>query len=144
MNLLLNIIANVRHAWLCECAVCAMRKKMKLISDGGDSGGKKCKWGYGGVWRSLRLAGVWSQAVGFVFVRVAGVWLQSPWRCDRPNSVMNCGFLPVDRLFRAGSKHSPQRPVLKNPQSVLPLTRETKFYTNTKQQVTVEVLCTAT
>jgi hypothetical protein len=27
---------------------------------------------YGEVWRSLRLAGVWSQAVGFVLVRLAG------------------------------------------------------------------------
>jgi hypothetical protein len=54
-------------------------KKLKLISDGGDSGRKKCKRGcgdaYGGVWRSLRLVGVWSQAVGFVFVRLAGIWL---------------------------------------------------------------------
>jgi hypothetical protein len=59
-----------------------MRKKMKLSFDGGDSGSKKCKRGYGGayggVWRSLRLVGVWSQAVGFVLVRLAGIWLQSP------------------------------------------------------------------
>jgi hypothetical protein len=27
---------------------------------------------YGGVWRSLRLAGVWGLAVGFVAVRLAG------------------------------------------------------------------------
>jgi hypothetical protein len=48
-----------------------MREKLKLSSDGGDYGSKKCKRGcggaYGGVWRSPRLAGVWSQAVGFVF-----------------------------------------------------------------------------
>jgi hypothetical protein len=25
------------------------------------------------------LAGDWSQAVGFVLVRLAGIWLQSPW-----------------------------------------------------------------
>jgi hypothetical protein len=54
-----------------------MRKKLKLISDDGVSGGKKCKRGYcgayGGVWRSLRLAGVWSQAVGFVLVLLAGI-----------------------------------------------------------------------
>jgi hypothetical protein len=35
-------------------------KKLKLSSDGGDCGGKKCKRGYGGaydgVWRSVRLA----------------------------------------------------------------------------------------
>jgi hypothetical protein len=59
-----------------------MRKKLKLSSDGGDSGSKKCKRGYdgayGGIWRSLRLAGVWSQAVGFVLVRLAEIWLQSP------------------------------------------------------------------
>jgi hypothetical protein len=36
-----------------------MRKKLKLISDGGDFGSKKCKRGHGGacggVWRSLEL-----------------------------------------------------------------------------------------
>jgi hypothetical protein len=36
-----------------------MREKIKWSSDGGDTGG---------VWESLRLAGVWSQAVGFVLV----------------------------------------------------------------------------
>jgi hypothetical protein len=51
-------------------------KKIKLSSDGGDSVSKKLKRGCvgacGGVWRSLRLAFVWSQAVGFVLVRLAG------------------------------------------------------------------------
>jgi hypothetical protein len=50
---------------------------MKLSSDGGDSGSKKSKRGYDGandgVWLSLRLAGVWSQAVGFVLARLAGI-----------------------------------------------------------------------
>jgi hypothetical protein len=50
-------------------------------SDGGDSGSRKCKrdYGgvYGGVWLTLRLAGIWSQAVGFELVRLAGIWLQS-------------------------------------------------------------------
>jgi len=50
---------------------------LKLSSDGGYSGIEKCKLGYvsacGWVWRSLRLTGVWSQAVGFVLVRLAGV-----------------------------------------------------------------------
>jgi hypothetical protein len=57
-------------------------KKFKVSSEGGDSGSKKCKRGYGGahggVWRSVRLAIVWSQAVGFVLLRLAGIWLQSP------------------------------------------------------------------
>jgi hypothetical protein len=52
-------------------------KKLKLSPDGGDSGSKKCKRGYGGVyggvWRSLRLARVWSQAVGFLLVWFATV-----------------------------------------------------------------------
>jgi hypothetical protein len=47
-------MVNIRHAWLDECAVRAIRKKMKLSSDGGDSGSKKCKWDYddacGVVW----------------------------------------------------------------------------------------------
>jgi hypothetical protein len=54
-----------------------MRKNLKLSSDGGDFGRKKCKRGcggaYGGVWRSLRLAGIWSKAVCFVLVRLAGI-----------------------------------------------------------------------
>jgi hypothetical protein len=52
---------NIRHSWLDEFAVSAMRKNLELISDGGDSGSKKFKRGYGGVWRCLRLAGVWSR-----------------------------------------------------------------------------------
>jgi hypothetical protein len=52
---------------------CAVREMWeKLSSDGGESGSKKCKRGYGGaygvIWRSLCLAGVWSQVVGFVLV----------------------------------------------------------------------------
>jgi hypothetical protein len=58
-----------------------MRKKLKLSSDGGVCGSKKCKRGYGdtygGVWRSLHLAEIWSQAVSFVLVRLAVIWLQS-------------------------------------------------------------------
>jgi hypothetical protein len=54
-----------------------MRTALKLSSDGGDSGGKKYKrgyaGGYGGIWRSLRLAGVWSQAADFVQVRSVAV-----------------------------------------------------------------------
>jgi hypothetical protein len=45
-----------------------MWKKLKLSSYDGDSGGKKCKQGYGWVWHSLHLAGVWTQAIGFVLV----------------------------------------------------------------------------
>jgi hypothetical protein len=79
-----NIIASVRQTWLYECAVRAKWEKLKLSSDDGDSGSKEWKRGYysayGGVWRSLRLAGVWSQAVGFVLVSLAGIWLQSSWR----------------------------------------------------------------
>jgi hypothetical protein len=59
-----------------------MPKKLKLISEDNDSGSKKYKRGhggaYGGIWRSLFLAEVWSQAVGFVLERLAGIWLQSP------------------------------------------------------------------
>jgi hypothetical protein len=59
-----------------------MRKKLKLSSDGGDSGTKKYKRGYGGayggVWRSLRLAEDKSQAVGFVLLPLVGIWFQSP------------------------------------------------------------------
>jgi hypothetical protein len=59
-----------------------MRKKFKLSFDGDDADSKKCEKGYGsaygGVWRSLRLERVWSQVVGFVLVRLAGIWLQSP------------------------------------------------------------------
>jgi hypothetical protein len=53
--------------------------KMKLSLGSGDSVSKKFKRGScGGVcaWRGLR-----GQTVGFVLVRLAGIWLQSPWRC---------------------------------------------------------------
>jgi hypothetical protein len=57
-----------------------MRKEINY--DGGDSGSKKykrdCGGAYGGVWGSLRLAGFWNQAIGFVLVHLAGIWLQSP------------------------------------------------------------------
>jgi hypothetical protein len=53
-----------------------MRKQLKLISDGGDSASKKCKEGYGGVWPSLHLVGVWSQAVGSVLVVLCLCWWQ--------------------------------------------------------------------
>jgi hypothetical protein len=48
------------------------RNKLKLSSDGGDCGSKRWKrdygGAYGGVWRSLRLAGVWSlKSVGKFF-----------------------------------------------------------------------------
>jgi hypothetical protein len=55
-----------------------MWKKLKLSSDGGNSDSKKFKHGYGGVWQSLRLVDVWSQAVSFVLVCLTGIWLQSP------------------------------------------------------------------
>jgi hypothetical protein len=53
-----------------------MRKKMKLICDGDDwyQETHMRLW-----WRPcLDLAGVWSQAVGFVFALLAGIWLQLP------------------------------------------------------------------
>jgi hypothetical protein len=58
-----------------ECAVRVVWKKLKLSSDCGDSGSEKYKLGHGGtygrVWRSL-------DSGGFVLVRLAGIWLQSP------------------------------------------------------------------
>jgi hypothetical protein len=66
---------SVMFYWKCAPFM-RCRKKFKLISDGGDSGSKRCKRGYSSTY-DLRLAGVWSQAVGFVVVRLAGIWLQS-------------------------------------------------------------------
>jgi hypothetical protein len=87
-----NIIANIRDARLYECAVRAMRKKLKLSSDSGSSDSNKCKRGNGGacggVWRSLRLArvGVWSLESG-VRSQESGcrlcVWQESGFsRCE--------------------------------------------------------------
>jgi hypothetical protein len=42
-----------------------MRKELKLNPDTGDSSSKKYKRDDIGVWRSLRFAEVWSQAVSF-------------------------------------------------------------------------------
>jgi hypothetical protein len=55
-----------------------MLKTLKRISDGADCGNKKCKRSYGGVRRSLRLAGVWRWAIGFFLVGLVEIWLQSP------------------------------------------------------------------
>jgi uncharacterized membrane protein len=61
---------------------CDAEKKIKLSSDGNDSGSNKCKRGYGGayggVWGSLHVVVFWSQVFGFVLVSLAGIWLQSP------------------------------------------------------------------
>jgi hypothetical protein len=49
-----------------------MRKN--ISSDCGDSGSKKYKRGYGGIygeiWQSSRFAKAWSQVVGFVLLRI--------------------------------------------------------------------------
>jgi hypothetical protein len=42
-----------------------VREKLKLNSNAGDSGSKNCKQGSPWFCRSLRLVGVWSQAVCF-------------------------------------------------------------------------------
>jgi hypothetical protein len=68
---------NIRRAWLYKCAIRATRKKLKLSSDGGDSGSKECKRGcggaYGGDWRSLGLEGFCNlQSGGRVCVRALG------------------------------------------------------------------------
>jgi hypothetical protein len=42
-----DIIVNVRHTWLEECTVRAMRRNLKLISEDGDSGNEKWKRNYG-------------------------------------------------------------------------------------------------
>jgi hypothetical protein len=48
-----------------------------VSSDGGESGSEKCKRDPGGsnsgFWRSLRLAGIWRQAVVFMLVRLAEI-----------------------------------------------------------------------
>jgi hypothetical protein len=65
-------------------------KKLKLISDGGDHGSKKkaVRRLWWRLWWGLvesAFGGVWNQAVGFVLVRLAGIWLQSvsKWRFRR-------------------------------------------------------------
>jgi hypothetical protein len=56
------------------------RNKLKLSSDGGNSGKKECKQSYGGafggVWWRLRLSGVWNQAFSFVLGRLALILLE--------------------------------------------------------------------
>jgi hypothetical protein len=59
-------------------------RKLILTSEGGDSCSKKVKrdygGAYGGVWWSLLLATVWSQAVGLLLVGSVEIWIQLPWR----------------------------------------------------------------
>jgi hypothetical protein len=58
------VTAHVLRAWMYECAAYTVLKELKISSDCGESGSKKCKRGcggtYGSVWRKLRLAGIWS------------------------------------------------------------------------------------
>jgi hypothetical protein len=53
-----------------------MRRKLKLSSDGGDLRGKKCKQDCWRLWWNLAKfalgTAIWSQAVNFVLVRLAG------------------------------------------------------------------------
>jgi hypothetical protein len=78
-NLSVANTSHVRHVWLQECTFRSKKRKLELHSDGGNSCSMKCKWGYGstcgGVWRSLRFAGVYRQAVGFVLVSLAEIWV---------------------------------------------------------------------
>jgi hypothetical protein len=71
-----NIIVIVRQALQHECTVPAIRNKLKLSSKVKDSGSNKYKrgyrYGYGEVWRGLRMERDWSQAVVS-----AGISLQS-------------------------------------------------------------------
>jgi hypothetical protein len=52
-----------------------MQKQSKLSSDGTGSGGEKCERSHGDifgwVWQILHMAGIWSQAVGFMLAPVA-------------------------------------------------------------------------
>lgn len=64
-----TIIANVRHALLHECAFRIMRKQIHTVA----TPVARNAYEAGGVWRSLRLMGLWSQVMGFVLVRLAAV-----------------------------------------------------------------------
>jgi hypothetical protein len=68
----LNVTVSVRHTWLGGCTVRTMRKKKVWFQDDANEAVVAPVVGSGGVY---------SQAVGFVSVRLAGIWLQSPWRC---------------------------------------------------------------
>jgi hypothetical protein len=55
--------------------------KQHVTGVGGDSGSNKWKRGYGGAYGGVGEVCLWresGQAVGFVFVRLAGICLQSP------------------------------------------------------------------
>jgi hypothetical protein len=73
---ILNILASVIHAWPEKCPVRAKRTELKLFS-----GSDKWKREYDEVCWSLRLARVWSEAVGFALVRLVGTWLQHLLTC---------------------------------------------------------------
>lgn len=73
-----NVMANFRHVSLYERAVRVMRENLKLKSEVSDCGRKKCERGCGRAWQILHLAGVWNQAIGFVLVYFAVIWLELP------------------------------------------------------------------
>jgi hypothetical protein len=79
-----------------------MRRKLKLILGGGNSCNRNCKLGCGGacggVWRRLRLVGIWSKAVDFQLLRiqvlaVANVKVTVFW------DVALRSFVEIDRLL---------------------------------------------
>jgi hypothetical protein len=98
-------MANNRHAWLHDCAVRAMGKEFKLIYDVGDSGSKKHKRCCGGaccgIWRSVHLAGAWSQVTGvllllLLLLRFAGIRLQSSW-------MSSCLICSINKFYKCYS-----------------------------------------
>jgi hypothetical protein len=67
-------------------------KKKRISPDGSVSGSKKRNRGYGGTYggvqQSLHAVGIWSQAVGFVLVSLAGNWLQNFSFCFLSTTVL--------------------------------------------------------
>jgi hypothetical protein len=86
-----NELGNARHACLDNVPFVRCGQSRNSNSVCGYSGSKNYRWGYsgaqGGVWWSLRLAGLQSQAQAqaqsqvLCFVCLTEIWFQSLWRC---------------------------------------------------------------
>jgi hypothetical protein len=93
-----------------------MRKRLALSSDSDNSGGKKCKQGYVALMAESSFGGVWSQAVYFLLVRLAGIAVKMFSLSLVPKILMLWPVLPPS-LFRSSIAVFSFWPIVKHSRS---------------------------
>jgi hypothetical protein len=78
-----------------------MRRKLKLSSDGGDSGSKKYKRGHDSAYVG---SGVWSRVVGFALLLLTRIWLGCLEDIFTFNLLLKCyTFCTFNAIFKDNS-----------------------------------------